>query len=83
MYTKEDFWRDYPPNDNPFVWPWLKEYHQQELQKAVAREAQKVQKEKMRTAKTLLTMGMDVSQIAQATRLSEQEILSLNAESMI
>lgn len=80
MYTKEDFWRDYPPNDNPFVWPWLKDYHEQELQKAVAREARQ---EKMETAKTLLTMGMDVSQIAQATRLSEQQILSLKAESMI
>jgi len=41
MYTEQYFWRDYPPNENPFVFPWLKEKHEREIQKvqAAAREA--------------------------------------------
>ena len=41
MYTEQDFWRDYPPNKNPFVFPWLQEKHEREIQKiqAAAREA--------------------------------------------
>lgn len=110
MYTKEDFWRDYPPNENPFVFPWLKEYHEQEVQKiqktareamkkaaqeaaraeaARAEAAQKATKEatekakmesSMKTAKTLLSMGIDLSIISKATDLSEQQILSLKEE---
>jgi hypothetical protein len=40
MYTKEDYMRDYPPPPHaPFVFPWEKEYHDQELQKAAERAA--------------------------------------------
>ncbi len=131
MYTKEDFWRDYPPNENPFVFPWLKEYHEQEVQKiqktareamrkaaqkaakaeaeaaqkaaqAEAKAAQKVaevtqeaarakaeaaQEAKMesriKTARTLLSMGMDLAIISKATELSEAQILSLKEEEVV
>lgn len=36
MYTKEDFWRDYPPKEQPFAFPWEAEYHRQVLAKTVA-----------------------------------------------
>ena len=102
MYTEEDFWRDYPPTEEPFLLPWQKEYHDrkveeaaqlaaQETAKLMAQQAeetaQKVAQEatqagfmagKMKTAKALLLMGMDVSMISQATELSEEQILSLN-----
>ncbi|MCE7986414.1 MAG: hypothetical protein DYG89_35025 [Caldilinea sp. CFX5] len=39
MYTKEDFWRDYPPKDQPFAFPWEEEYHKEVLSKAVAEAA--------------------------------------------
>ena len=131
MYTKEDFWRDYPPNDNPFVFPWLKEYHEREIQKIqekareamreaarkaareaaraeaaekaakaegakaeaarkaaqeAAQEAAREAREKakmesnIKTAKALLSMGMDLSIISKATDLSEQQILALKEE---
>jgi hypothetical protein len=48
MYTREDFMRDYPPADYaPFVFPWEKEYHEQELKKAAeaAKEAAEAAKD--------------------------------------
>ena len=82
MYTEEDFWRDYPPTEEPFLLPWQKEYHDREIEKAAQKAAQKALMEgeakgKMETAKALLSMGMQVSIISKATALSEEQILSL------
>lgn len=93
MYTEQDFWRDYPPNKNPFVFPWLQEKHEREIQKvqAAAREALRAKEaaektaqeakmeSRIETANALLAMGMDLSIISKATNLSEQQILALKA----
>ena len=90
MYTEEDFWRDYPPTEEPFLLPWQKEYYDRKVEQVAQQAAQKAAREaaqearssgkiegKMETAKTLLLMGMDVSIISKATSLSEEQILSL------
>jgi uncharacterized protein (DUF3084 family) len=33
MYTKEDFFRDYPDKGIPFLFPWEQEYHKKEIKK--------------------------------------------------
>jgi hypothetical protein len=33
MYTKEDFFKDYPPTGKKFAFPWEEEYHENELKK--------------------------------------------------
>jgi hypothetical protein len=96
MYTKEDYMRDYPPPAHaPFVFPWEKEYHDQELQKAAeaakeatekAAEAAKEATEKalieskIETARIMVSKGLETSLICEITGLSEDEVLKLASE---
>jgi predicted transposase YdaD len=71
MYTKEDFFRDYPPKkEYPFVLPWEKEYHEKAIREAI-------QKSKLETAGNMLAKGFEIPFISEITGLSEDDILAL------
>ncbi|MBM3235428.1 hypothetical protein FJZ31_03930 [Candidatus Poribacteria bacterium] len=71
MYTKEDFFRDYPPKkEYPFVFPWEKEYHEKTIQEAI-------QKSKLETAGNMLDKEFESPLISEITGLSEGDILAL------
>ena len=86
MYTKEDFWRDYPPKDQPFAFPWEEEYHKEVLTKAVA-EAARASHEagleegreegRKATARTMRELGVDYALISKVTGLTDEEIRAL------
>ncbi len=49
MYTKEDFFREFPPTESPFVFPWEEEYHKREIEtikQKAEEEKQRVEQEK-------------------------------------
>ena len=89
MYTKEDFFRDYPPKEHPFAFAWEAEYHQQEL-KRVREEAQREAKEAVEkaakegahkmateTAQAMLAKGLSLTLISEITKLEQEVIRSL------
>jgi len=73
MYTKEDFLRDYPPKEYPFVFPWEKEYHEKAILKAILQS-------KMETARKMLDKGFKIPLISEITGFSEDDILALKSE---
>ena len=70
MYTKEDFFRDYPPKEHPFVFTWEKEYHDKAILKAILQS-------KFETAGKMLDKGFEIPLISEITGLSEDDILAL------
>ncbi|MBM3235427.1 hypothetical protein FJZ31_03925 [Candidatus Poribacteria bacterium] len=85
MYTKEDFLRDYPPKEHPFVFPWEKEYHEKAIQEATQQGIEQgveqgIEKNKLETARKMLAEGVEISFILRITGLSEDDILTLKAE---
>ena len=87
MYTKEDFWRDYPPKDQPFAFPWTEEYHQRVIEQArkeayekareearnKAREEARIEERRV-IARTMHSLGLDSELIKRVTGLTVEEI---------
>jgi hypothetical protein len=79
MYTEEDFWRDNPSPSDPFVFPWERDYHQQQVEKAemdgIETGIEKgIEKGKMKVARAMLAKGMEISLISEMTGLEEEQI---------
>ena len=75
MYTKEDFWRDYPPTNQPFAFPWEEEYHQQVIEQVRKEVRDEVRDEERKaTARTMRSLGMDDELISKVTGLTAEEI---------
>lgn len=86
MYTKEDFWRDYPPKEQPFAFPWEAEYHRQVLAKTVAQAARVAyetgrekgrEEERKAVAHIMRDLGLDHELITRVTGLTAVEIAAL------
>ena len=78
MYTKEDFWRDYPPKEQPFAFPWEEEYHKEVLAKAVEEAVRTAHEEERKAkARTMRELGMDYELITKVTGLTAAEIDAL------
>ena len=70
MYTKEDFFRDYPPEKEHFLFPWEKAYIENEVKKRtrvteekILAERKRVEEERQKTeklSKVLAKMGISV-----------------------
>lgn len=80
MYTKEDFWRDYPPTEQPFAFPWEEEYHKEVLAKAVEEAVRTAHEEERKAnARTMRDLGMDYELITKVTGLTAAEIDALQS----
>jgi predicted transposase/invertase (TIGR01784 family) len=86
MYTKEDFFRDYPPTDEFVPFPWDKERYEKTVNKAYedGKEDGKeegVKQNSIELATKMLSEGLAIPLIAKITGLSESEINALKPES--
>jgi hypothetical protein len=90
MYTEQDFWRDYPPKDQPFAFPWEEAYHKEVLAKATAEAARAGheagveegreegrEEERKATARTMRELGMGFDVISKVTGFTAEEIQAL------
>ena len=78
MYTEQDFWRDYPPKNQPFAFPWEAEYHQRVIEQVRAEVRDEVRDEERKTtARTMRDLGLDDALITKITGFTPEEIRAL------
>lgn len=77
MYTEQDFWRDNPSPSDPFVFPWERDYHQQQVEKAEMDGIEEgIEKGKLEIARAMLAKGMEISFISEITGLKDSQIMA-------
>ncbi len=76
MYTKEDFFKEFPPDESPFVFPWEEEYHNKEIEaikQRVEQEKQRAEQEKHRAEQEKQRAEQERQSIEQERQSIEQE----------
>ena len=82
MYTEQDFWRDYPPKNQPFAFPWEAEYHQRVIEQVREEVREEVrdevrEEERKTTARTMRDLGLDDALITKITGFTPEDIRAL------